>query len=392
MIYKVLILFLLLLGLPGYSICQKKSIDSIEYQGEYYFLFVPYSDKAMNMWNTWEINDTKELYNYNENEFLPDGKWIQFFELKNYLPAKIFHLKNDTLNGYYKGFNIYGVIDEEGLYENGEKTGPWMYRNDDGSFVAQGEKGIRVAENGYVFNINIGEWKWFYNDGSIKRLEQYNENGEKVGVWKYYYQNGQLKREEKYVKDDREGFVTDYHPNGQLKSRLLYIRVNDYSTKIKDSVYSFFYDNGKLSERGQFKNGLRYGLWESWYVNGQMKSRGNYVYKTYTYCGVVPFDVNYLLKEGEWTYWHLNGRKMAEGEYGFGIMNIGTNCEGGADITTFYTTDNWEFWDENSKMVNKGYLLGKNIWREDRQPMDGLHYMHWHSDEENWEDSEPPGM
>lgn len=391
--YKILtILLFIITGSINFSFCQKNAIDSVEYQGEYYYLFTPYSDNALNMWNRWEIDDTKELYNYSENEYLPEGKWIQFFEIKKHIPAKIFYLKNDTLNGYYKGFNNYGVIDEEGLYENGERMGSWIYRYDDGSFMAQGEKRIRVAENGYVFNINIGEWKWFYNDGSLKRVEHYNEQGEKVGVWKYYFENGQLKREENYVNDDLEGFVTDYHPNGQLKSQLFYIRVNDYFTEIKDSVYSFFYVNGQLNERGYFKKGMRYGLWESWYENGQLKSKGNYIYKTYTYCGVVPFDVNYLLKDGKWTYWHSNGKKMAEGEYDFGTTNIGTNCEGGADITTFYTNSDWKFWDENGKKVNKGYLLKKNVWKEDRQPMDNQHYMFWHIDEDNWEDFIPPGM
>lgn len=368
-----------------------QTVDSVEYKGDYYYLFIPYSDNAMNMWNTWDIRETKSFYYYPESEHLPDGKWIQFFETKNYLPAKIFELKKDTLDGYYKEFNIYGVLSEEGVYENGERIGHWIYRDVYGELNSEGKKGIRIAKNGYTSSIYIGEWKRYFSDGNIESIEHYNEEGDKIGVWSYYYGNGQLKKEENYVKDELEGYVSVYYPNGQLKSRLLYVRINANFTEIKDSTYTFYYENGNISERGQMINGLRNGLWEEWYENGVRKSKGNYISKQYVFCGIVPFDVDYLLKVGKWTYWHSNGKKMAQGEYEFGMTNIPNTCEGGADITTFFTTKDWEFWNENGKEVTKSELLNRQIWKEDYQPLSYQSFMWSNIRKDNWEDTIPPG-
>ncbi|MCB0723688.1 MAG: hypothetical protein KDC73_03230 [Ignavibacteriae bacterium] len=407
-ILLILIPTLLLSNLFAY--CQKRSVDSVQYEGEFYYK-VPRSK-----FDRLSIGDIKSDYGYSDNESLPNGKWIQFYNEGDYIPGRIFNLQNDTLNGNYveiyenrfvaeegaysngkktgkwKYWYPNGVVKEEGFYTEGEETGEWESWYSDGSYKYKGKKGIRVAENGYVFNIYVGAWRWYFANGKIKNEGYYDDLGYETGKWKKYYENGQLKLEENYVNGKREGNAIKYYPNGQFESRFLYERGSGYYSKLKDSIYTVYYNNGQLKEKGPIYNGMRFGIWESWYENGQKKSKGNFIYKTYTFCSTVPVDEAYLLKEGEWTYWYPNGKKMAEGEYGFGKTNIETNCEGGADITTFYTTDDWEFWDENGKEVSKKYLLDKNIWEEDRQPMDGLHYMWEHFFEEDWEDSLPPGM
>jgi len=37
-------------------------------------------------------------------------------------------------------------------------------------------------------------------------------------------------------------------------------------------------DNGKLSEKGNYKKGLRVGIWESYHDNGQLWVRGKYTW------------------------------------------------------------------------------------------------------------------
>lgn len=353
-----------LLFLCSNAIGQSKP-DSVEYQGEYYKL-VP--QKVEDKIGLIGFRDIKEIYNIPETKSLPNGKWIQFFNTGN--PSRIMVIVNDTLNGLYVEFYNNGNEAERGLFENGERIGLWTYRYHDGSIKSQGIEGVRIANNGYIFNIKIGEWKWFFENGNLEKIGYYNDNGKEEGIWKEYYDNGKLKLEENYSNGNYDGYVTEYYNNGQLNSKLLYVPVIHKSSRIKDSTYTFYHKNGKLKEKGSYKFGLKNGLWTTWYDKGVIKSKGHYNNGKYVFCGIVPYLVFYVIKDGAWEYWHSNGKKMSEGEYEFKRKHIETNCEGGADITTFHTTSGWEYWDENGNPVSKDFLIEKGLWHTDNQPMD----------------------
>ena len=60
------------------------------------------------------------------------------------------------------------------------------------------------------------------------------------------------------------------------------------------------YTNNKLKEEYSYQDGVRTGVWKSWYANGQQKSQANYKND---------------LEEGEWITWHENGKKSFDGHY-----------------------------------------------------------------------------
>ena len=45
---------------------------------------------------------------------------------------------------------------------------------------------------------------------------------------------------------------------------------------IKDGLVEEFYDNGQVSVRRNFKNGVIHGTWESYYENGQLEQRRSF--------------------------------------------------------------------------------------------------------------------
>jgi uncharacterized protein len=49
---------------------------------------------------------------------------------------------------------------------------------------------------------------------------------------------------------------------------------SSFSQDVKDGYHAFYYENGKKSSEGYFKNGKPDGLWKSYYVSGMLKSEG----------------------------------------------------------------------------------------------------------------------
>ena len=46
--------------------------------------------------------------------------------------------------------------------------------------------------------------------------------------------------------------------------------------KIPEGPFVVYHDNGKLSDKGTFRNGVLDGPFESYYDNGQLKDKGTY--------------------------------------------------------------------------------------------------------------------
>lgn len=78
-------------------------------------------------------------------------------------------------------------------------------------------------------------------------------------------------RYEFYVTDKapevREGRVYFWFKGGAIHQTEYGI-----SGELLDDVFEKFYLNNQLAEQGEFKRGLRVGVWKSWYSNGTMKS------------------------------------------------------------------------------------------------------------------------
>lgn len=93
-----------------------------------------------------------------------------------------------------------------------------------------------------------------------------------------------------------EGMVMQkhYYPSGQLKAE------GNLKNGLKTGVWYSFYENGMPWSETEFKDGVRHGLSVSWYKNGQKRYEGYFVN------GV---------EKGKWAYWDENGNLLQEIEY-----------------------------------------------------------------------------
>ena len=120
-----------------------------------------------------------------------------------------------------------------------------------------------------LFHCKINQWKnnkydglWIsWSDSSNKKIESkgHYKDGHEVGVWKFYYEDGTLRRRERYSK---KGILTKYYyPNGNLKSKGKAIL--DYEKKLLHYFYQgdwiYYSEDGKPVQIITYERGAEMG-------------------------------------------------------------------------------------------------------------------------------------
>jgi antitoxin component YwqK of YwqJK toxin-antitoxin module len=120
----------------------------------------------------------------------------------------------------------------------------------------------------------------------------------------------------------KEGIWEEYYSNGQLETKGL------YKNNLRDGYWEEYYDNGQLWNKGSFKNGDRDGYWEEYWSNGQLYSK---------------LSFKNGKEEGYWESYSKNGVIYFKGLYKDGKLD---------GILEFYNKD--------------GNLIKKELWNNGR--------------------------
>lgn len=94
-------------------------------------------------------------------------------------------------------------------------------------------------------------------------------------------------------------------PDGTLKTQK-YVRRSADGSPVIHGPYRSWYENGQLRARGDFVDGIREGAWSYWHSNGQLSGEG---------------ALRNDRADGPWTYWHDNGQKAKEQHWKVGLAH-----------------------------------------------------------------------
>ena len=197
---------------------------------------------------------------------------------------------------YNEGIKIeYGAVDSMR-----NKIGIWNEYHNTGEFKGKGL---------YSNDKRIGDWIFYYATGPIEQKGRYDKKGRTQGDWKWFYENGSILREEIYIDNLRNGLMTEYTEDGKIITKgefeddmqqgiwtyetPEYKEIGKYINDKPDSLWKRFYmPKGKLRYEGNFLNGDEDGL-HSWYFeNGRLMTQGSYT------AG---------MKQGNWKFYYDNG-------------------------------------------------------------------------------------
>jgi antitoxin component YwqK of YwqJK toxin-antitoxin module len=289
-------------------------------------------DKEGNLITLFEYHNdflaSRERINRIDGKGLKQGEWKDFYPNGRLKTEKTY--VDDNLHGYYKEYDLRGILVLTMLYENGaivksrvedepdiedvkkyDQDGKLIYSGPYRNTVPVGvhrefgkdgkvtnafvynDVGLKVSE-GIVDEAgnHTGKWKDFYPDGKVLAEGQYTDNrrtglwkfynaaqkteqtgsynnGRPDGVWKWYYENGTILREEEYFQGQRDGMYTEYSIDGQV------IAQGEYSDGERNGDWKL--KNGDFTEEGKYIIGLKDGQWKAYYTSGKLKFKGSFV-------------------------------------------------------------------------------------------------------------------
>ena len=147
--------------------------------------------------------------------------------------------------------------------------------------------------------------------------------------------------ESKLITIDENGFVyfknqlfngtkRVYYPDSEIsnqdktdESRVLEYEIS-YKEGIKEGLWKSWYTNGQLNVETNFKDGRHDGLYRSWHYNGQLSQKTNYIngeedglhQEWYENGKLNTQGINKRgIKDGLWRIWYKNGQLMEEANY-----------------------------------------------------------------------------
>jgi antitoxin component YwqK of YwqJK toxin-antitoxin module len=169
------------------------------------------------------------------------------------------YMRNGKPDGFWKTFYPSGIIKSEGNRNNYLLDSVWVFFNEVGDTL-QKVNYILGKRNGFTLGYNVDYSSDPMHRGRIISRELY-VNDKKEGVSYQYFSNGQLKEEAHFVNNKKSGITREFDLDGQLITVLTY-------------------KNGYLVEREKLnrtdENGLKQGLWRTFYTNGRIKSEAFY--------------------------------------------------------------------------------------------------------------------
>ena len=189
-------------------------------------------------------NSNWDLANTDNHEYYVEIKKTENNEYKSYYktgePRSLFYctefnseaIAKSKFVSIYHEFSKNGNIICEGNFDNGNKTGIWIYYNDD--------KIIKSLYHYEKDSLN-GKSIIYYENGNVSSEGDYL-NGKKSGLWVY----------------NKENKVRDYEEN--------------YVDGKQNGSYISYFDNKKIYEKGIMVDGWKHGNWLTNYYDGSIKS------------------------------------------------------------------------------------------------------------------------
>lgn len=137
-------------------------------------------------------------------------------------------------------------------------------------------KGLYICDMKNQYNSKgnkEGLWEYYWGTSNILRIRLRYSDGLLSGRCEWYYPNGTLDRVYEYNGGKEEGIVLIYNHRGRDILEIRYNKRDGFA----DGLYERFFVSGKIKEIGYYKLDECVGLWERRNYKGKVIKRVYYI-------------------------------------------------------------------------------------------------------------------
>jgi antitoxin component YwqK of YwqJK toxin-antitoxin module len=170
-----------------------------------------------------------------------------------------------------------------------------------------------------------GQWIKKYPNSSVIMYQGTFKNDKPIGTFTYNYQSNKVKAVIKHDEKTNRSEAFFYHENGKLMSQGIYRNMK------KDSVWTTFNSDGRITMKETYKNDLLNGLKTVYYIPDDPEVRVEVVISEYNYLNGKPegnfveYYPNRQVRKtgqfknnqriGRWITYEVNGNKLIDENY-----------------------------------------------------------------------------
>lgn len=185
----------------------------------------------------------------------------------------------------FLSFSLFVTLRAQTTDANGKKQGYWKKKD---------EKTNRLVYEGeFKDNIPVGKFRYYYPNDSVRAIMDFKQDG-KVAYAKMFHMNGVRMGIGKYIGEVKDSVWTYYDESGKLLSK------DHYVNGKKDGISYVYLPDGKLAEERNYKMDLQHGPFKQYLDGKKLRGQGSYVNG---------------LQDGKATYYYPNGVEVATGFY-----------------------------------------------------------------------------
>ena len=199
----------------------------------------------------------QEINQFDENG-KRHGKWQKSFEESKELryQGQFEHGKEVGLFKYYKLVGPKSKLAAAKHFNAKNHLAETKFYTSRGKLVSEGMMNAKLY---------IGEWKYYHKKAnSILTIENYNDEGVLNGIKQVFYENGKVAEALNYKDGKLDGEILYYATNGTIVKSYVYV------SDVLHGYSKHFNPNGDLLIEGNYKNGKKHGEWK-FYKNGKIE-------------------------------------------------------------------------------------------------------------------------
>jgi antitoxin component YwqK of YwqJK toxin-antitoxin module len=121
-------------------------------------------------------------------------------------------------------------------------------------------------------NRKLKSFRSFWFNDTLKQQGQLTD-GMNEGVWRGYYRSGIIREVFYWTSGVHHEFIF-YHPNGNPERHGKELEIGNGKYRLWEYVY--YYENGQPSEKGQWKNYDKIGIWHYYNEDGTIRETKNH--------------------------------------------------------------------------------------------------------------------